>query len=41
MTDSDGDGDAEASAQACEYTGPDAPVLAANVCHGSAGSWPS
>jgi len=25
--------------EACEYTGPDAPALAAEVCHGSAGTW--
>ena len=24
---------------ACEYTGPDAPTLAAEVCHGTAGTW--
>jgi hypothetical protein len=24
---------------ACEHTGPDAPALAFNVCHGSAGTW--
>jgi len=27
------------SPRACDYTGPDAPMLAANVCHGSTGTW--